>query len=1396
MKKIFWLIMLIIPQIGIAQVTDTFSDGDFTANAVWLGTTAKFIVNGTGQLQLNDNAASNAYLSTAFVTNRLDNYEWRFYVKMTFSPSGSNYGRVYLTSDNENLTAPTNGYYLQFGETGSNDAVQLFRQNGLASFPVCRASDGQIANSFELWIKVNRDASGNWQLHTAADQNSNYLLAASGTDATYNSSVFMGVRCTYTASNANKFFFDDFFAGDPLFDNTAPELTEIETTSEHTISLTFSEKITEQSATNITNYLLNNLQQPTAASLLADEKTVELTFEEAFENASTNVITVQGAMDLAGNTLISADVEFFFFQQEAIQTHDLIFSEIMVDPSPPQALPEAEFIEIFNRSAKVVNLSNVKLIDASGEIVLPEYFLFPNAYVLLTSNPSAQLFNNIENVMGLSGFPTLTNTGELLLLKDLNDQTIDSLHYDDEWYKDDEKRSGGFSMERINQHNFCVADAENWQATLAESGGSPGIQNTVLDNTPDVEPPTVTSVVVESANRIRIFFSENLHQELPNADQFLFEPTVIIQNLLFVESNLSVLDIYLEGALQPGVNYQLKTSSIRDCAGNIGALLQNAGTFVLAEQAFFRDIIITEILPDPSPMVNLPETEYVELYNRSNKTINLKDFIITDGSSSGKIPAYVLSPHQYVLLISETTTTQYFDNIANKVLVKNFPTLNNAGETISLLDSTDQILDAISYSLEWYQDEDKQSGGWSLERMDLNNFCFEKENWKASTASIGGTPANQNAVFTTIIDDTPPMLSTVLVEREDVLLLSFNENLNEQSVSELLVNLNPVREIASVSFGAGGYHEISVTLAEPLLAEEVYQLSLQEVRDCSGNVMVSTITSQPFGISSTAVWKDIIINEVMADPSPVVALPEAEYIEIFNRSDKLINLHNWTLQDNGQAIRLSAMTLLPNDFLIFCGTQHATFFADKGKTMVLNSFPSLTNSGEFITLRNSEGVLIDSVYYSDNWYQDIDKKDGGWSLELIDKLNICSEETNWAASEDESGGTPGEDNSIAGSKPDLTGPRLTDAFLLNPNLVQLQFNEKLEKTLPPINAFTIDPALTISAIQFADQTLRHLNISLSSSAIENTLYNVGITNLFDCAGNAIQNEHKNISFVLPQQATAGDLIINEILFNPLSGGVDFVEVLNVSNKYVNLKNWKLANMEDDELVNERVITTTNKILHPNDHLVFTSDAEQLLSHYPQGNAAAFLETNLPSLPDDEGSVALTDSLDNKLDHFFYSADMHSKLLKSVEGVSLERVSLTGNTNDPALWRSGVVATGFASPGYANPNLKEFSTLADEVKLAPEIFEPVTGQPNYTSISYKFEQGGYAANAKIYDAQGRLIKNLVNNEVLASEGFFTWDGDQDDGTKASIGYYTLWLEVFDNTGFVKTFRKRVVIATRF
>ena len=81
------------------------------------------------------------------------------------------------------------------------------------------------------------------------------------------------------------------------------------------------------------------------------------------------------------------------------------------------------------------------------------------------------------------------------------------------------------------------------------------------------------------------------------------------------------------------------------------------------------------------------------------------------------------------------------------------------------------------------------------------------------------------------------------------------------------------------------------------------------------------------------------------------------------------------------------------------------------------------------------------------------------------------------------------------------------------------------------------------------------------------------------------------------------------------------------------------------------------------------------------------------------------------------------------------------------------------------------------------------------INYKTPQPGFLANIRIFDTKGRIIKSLINNELLASEGIFKWDGDMDDGRKSRIGIYIVWIEYFNPDGAVKHLKKTCVVAGR-
>ena len=164
--------------------------------------------------------------------------------------------------------------------------------------------------------------------------------------------------------------------------------------------------------------------------------------------------------------------------------------------------------------------------------------------------------------------------------------------------------------------------------------------------------------------------------------------------------------------------------------------------------------------------------------------------------------------------------------------------------------------------------------------------------------------------------------------------------------------------------------------------------------------------------------------------------------------------------------------------------------------------------------------------------------------------------------------------------------------------------------------------------------------------------------------------------------------------------------------------------------------------------------------------------------------------------FSYTEDMHFPLLGSVDGVSLERLDALRPVNDMGNWHSAAETVGFGTPGLENSQYYPTSGADGEVSMDPEIFSPDNdGYNDVLNINYRFTAPGYVGTIRIYDSNGRPVRELATNELLSNEGTFTWDGTTDKGEKARIGMYVILFEAYSTSGDSQKYKMSTVLGGR-
>lgn len=544
---------------------------------------------------------------------------------------------------------------------------------------------------------------------------------------------------------------------------------------------------------------------------------------------------------------------------------------------------------------------------------------------------------------------------------------------------------------------------------------------------------------------------------------------------------------------------------------------------------------------------------------------------------------------------------------------------------------------------------------------------------------------------------------------------------------------------------------------------------------------------------------DVVIDEIMADPTPQVGLPNNEWIELRNISSSPVNLLGWRIADaSSQSGPLPNFALQPDSFVIVCNTGSLAAMSALGNAISVTSFPSLDNDGDQVCLRAANGTTIHAVAYFSSWYQNQLKRDGGWTLEMIDVRSPCAGSTNWTASVSPTGGTPGSKNSVAAVNKDDTPPRLKYAYTIDSVTVIAIFDEPIDSFAgaTPGN-YIIDGGLSIASAMPLAPLFNSVQLKLNTTLLINTVHTLTASNLTDCASNLIASGNK-ARIGLPEEAANQDVVINEILFNPKSNGFDYVEFFNQSNKIIDISKLFVANRNSTAVIASiKKIFSTPYYIFPGDYFAITEDAASLQMNYLVKNPDGIIVlVSLPSYPDDEGDVILLNGQGDVIDEVRYKDDWHFKLIDDPEGVSLERIDPAGTSQDPLNWHSAASTAGYGTPTYKNSQYKQTQQIDATIEIMPKTFSPDNdGHDDVTTIQYKVSEPGYIANITIYDSQGRVVRSLVKNGTLGTSGLWNWDGLDENQKKLPIGIYIVYTEIFNLQGKTQHFKNAIVLARK-
>jgi len=264
----------------------------------------------------------------------------------------------------------------------------------------------------------------------------------------------------------------------------------------------------------------------------------------------------------------------------------------------------------------------------------------------------------------------------------------------------------------------------------------------------DTDPPTWTFFTLTEPNSLNLGFSEPMdftHASF-TVDQGMGKPASVDI------TDDSSITLSFDTEFERGKIYKLQTSGLTDLAGN--ALVITDRSTGITEPIETGDLVINEV------MFNSPDSseEYLEIYNRSDKLLDVSGMIFTTRKTDGTlntgntIPAQTtMLPASYLAFTSDAEKVRAYHACpdGSNILTTGWTTLNNESATVVLTNSgKDTIYDELTYNVKWQNPLVKNPKGVALERINPDLPTQDADSWHSAASEVNyGTPGYKNSQY-------------------------------------------------------------------------------------------------------------------------------------------------------------------------------------------------------------------------------------------------------------------------------------------------------------------------------------------------------------------------------------------------------------------------------------------------------------------------------------------------------------------------------------------------------------------------------------------------------------------------------------------------------------------------